>query len=223
MAVAATSRFDSSPFSEKSGQRSSLRGMLPGVSDKREETSTTPTEDPLRILAPGQKKLTNIESQRILGVVDEAMKRLDYAKVIPFLACNISRFSVSLGSSLVCLVEEYNSLVSEYNLRYEALDLEELPPLESSSTEEQLLTPGMSAVSSATSLKSSLGSRVHPIHLDPMGETECSVARLQKVRFKLKMNIKSILRELNTTPIPSAVLTTPDRPKSSAMLQESIR
>jgi len=217
MATVASSRTISSPFSDKLRHRPDVRRLFVGASDKYEDTSTTPTEDPLRILAPGQKKLTNIESQRILGVVDEAMKRLDYARAIPYLADNIGRFSVSLGSSLVSFLEEYNSITREYAHLSEALELEDLQPLDDSNAEEQMLATGRS--SSSISTGSSHG---HPVKLDPLAKRTPSLARLQQVRFKLKMNIKCILRELNQTSLPSSMLPPAEKANGSSMLQESI-
>lgn len=224
MAAAATARIVSSPFGEKTRPRSGFKRLLVSSSDKYEDTSTTPTEDPLRILAPGQKKLTNIESQRILGVVDEAIKRLDYARVIPYLASNITRFSVTLGAQLVKLLEEYNAIVRDYNHLYETLQLEELPVLESFSNEEQLFESAMSTMSSSSSLDSSFSSRGHPVQLDPLHErdSEPSVSKLQRVRFRLRMNVKCTLRELAVNAIPSSILPT-EKPKSSAILHDSVR
>ena len=215
MATAASYRPISS-LSDKARHRPDVRRLLVGTSEKYEDTSTTPTEDPLRILAPGQKKLTNIESQRILGVVDEAMKRLDYAQAIPYLASNIGRFSVSLGSSLVTLLEEYNSIAREYDHLSDALELDDLQPLNNSNIEEQMIASRRS--SSSISFASSYG---HPVKLDPLENTKPSLERLQRVRFKLKMNVKCILRELNQTSLPSSILFA-EKAKGSSMIQESM-
>ena len=53
------------------------------------ERSLSQSEDPLRILdldlAPAQKKLTTIKSQRVLSIVDETMKRLEDVLLLPAL------------------------------------------------------------------------------------------------------------------------------------------
>ena len=59
--------------------------MAFNVDDHSGERSPSQSEDPLRILAPAQKKLTTIESQRVLSVVDETMKRLEGVLLLPAL------------------------------------------------------------------------------------------------------------------------------------------
>ena len=53
-------------------------------------------EDPLRILAPAQKKLSTVESQRILAVMDEATKRLE-------LVCTGTAISCRFTAQIFCL------------------------------------------------------------------------------------------------------------------------
>ena len=68
-------------------------------------TAQSPREDPLRILDPAQKKLGTIEAQRVMAVMEEAMKRLERILTLPFLAeslqrsvpeCSYLRWSVSM-------------------------------------------------------------------------------------------------------------------------------
>lgn len=85
-------------------------------------------DDPLRILAPAQKKLTTIESQRVISVVDETMKRLEGVILLPTLMESLERFSVPLGSELVTLLEEYRRLVDEYNRLEASLESQGIEP-----------------------------------------------------------------------------------------------
>lgn len=116
-----------------------------------EPSSTTPQEDPLRILVPAQKKLNTIESQRVLSIVNETTRRLETALVIPSLADSLDRFSIPLGSVLVNLLQEYTHLTAEFETTVESLsslrqghctstddgEPDETPHVECSKVEEQ--------------------------------------------------------------------------------------
>lgn len=198
-----------------------------GSARKDHPEDYTPTEDPLRILAPGQKKLTTIESQRVLAAMEEAMKRLDYALLIPHLASSIDRFSVSLGAELVALLEEYNHLNDEYNYLFEALELEELPPMESFSSQVGVYEPGIehTTPSGSGSRKSSTSYPGHPVQLDPLHEKETletMEAKFQQVRFRLRMNVKCVLRELSKSGFPSS-MSSMETAKNASILQDDIR
>lgn len=79
-----------------------------------EVAANSPDETSCRILAPSQKKLTTLESQRVAAVMDEGIRRLEISVLIPFLAASSSRFSVSLGSELVAMLAEYQTLALDY-------------------------------------------------------------------------------------------------------------
>ena len=75
--------------------------------DSPQSTTTTPREDPLRILLPAQKKLSTIESQRVLAAINGTSRRLEAALVIPSMVKSLEHLSVPLGSELVALLREY--------------------------------------------------------------------------------------------------------------------
>ena len=112
------------------GRGSSARTAFNNIGGLSSAQSPDPmqSEDPLRILAPAQKKLTTIESQRVLSVVDETTKRLEGVLLLPALIESMERFSVSLGSELVSLLEEYRRLVGEYNRLEASLESQGIEP-----------------------------------------------------------------------------------------------
>jgi len=174
-------------------------------------------EDPLRILAPAQKKLSTVESQRILAVMDEATKRLECALVLPFLADSLHRFSVSLGSELVAMIEEYHKLVGEYNQLFELL--------ESQGTNVGTSSDMNLQTSSGTSVRSG-GGAGRAIRLEPLLErtTEDVEERFHQIRHQLKHCVKSILRALNKDPATTSILqaAAKERSRTSSQLLESM-
>ncbi|XP_029427713.1 dynein regulatory complex protein 10 [Rhinatrema bivittatum] len=66
--------------------------------------------DSLKILGPGRKKLTSIETQRIVSVLDETIKRIELASLFCYAADNLDRFNVVLGSELTCAIREHQRL-----------------------------------------------------------------------------------------------------------------
>lgn len=174
-------------------------------------------EDPLRILAPAQKKLSTVESQRILAVMDEATKRLECALVLPFLADSLHRFSVSLGSELVAMIEEYHKLVGEYNQLFELL--------ESQGTNVGTSSDMNLQTSSGTSVRSG-GGAGRAIRLEPLLErtTEDVEERFHQIRHQLKHCVKSILRALNKDPATTSILqaAAKETSRTSSQLLESM-
>lgn len=177
-------------------------------------------EDPLRILAPAQKKLSTVESQRILAVMDEATKRLECALVLPFLADSLHRFSVSLGSELVAMIEEYHKLVGEYNQLFELL--------ESQGTKVGASSDMNLRTSSGSSIRSD-GGAGRAIRLEPLLERtaedrENVEEHFHQIRHQLKHCVKSILRALNKDPATTSILqaAAKERSRSSSQLLESM-
>ena len=203
-------------------------GLRPSKKEQSEEDniSSLSADDPLRILAPGQKKLTTIESQRILAVIDKAIKRLDCALLLPHLSSYIDRFSVSLGAKLVSQLEEYNHLVDRYIYLFQSLELDELPPVDSFSTQVDLYEPGLdlASLSGSGSVRSPISSTGHPIQLESLnnkGTFESMETKFQQVRFRLRMNVMCILRELGTSSLPSD--RSMERCRNTLLLQDSFR
>ncbi|XP_033106931.1 dynein regulatory complex protein 10-like [Anneissia japonica] len=70
--------------------------------------------DPLRVLDPARKKLTTVESQRVLASLDESIKRAEIVTLLPFIQQNIDRFNVVLGSELMNAIQEHIQLQEAY-------------------------------------------------------------------------------------------------------------
>ena len=199
--------------SKESARRENLENSIAG------SVRTPNSEDPLRILAPAQKKLSSVESQRVLAVVDEAAKRVESALALPFLVDSLQRFSVSLGSDLVAMMEEYNNLVSKYNRLYELLEAQGV--MLDTSSEADIRT------SSAGSVRSDDGvGRAGQSRLDPLvaEDGENIEERFYQIRHQLKHCVKSILRALSRDPAATSMLQAAarERSRTSSQLLESI-
>ena len=205
---------------------------------------TTPlSEDPLRILAPAQKKLSTIESQRVLGVIDETMKRLEGVSTLSQLVGSIDRLSVSLGSELVLLLEEYKSLVAQYNALYLAMN-----PTGSSTTVDSASISRLAresfSVGSPNSIsrlaresfsfgsplgsRTSLGSGEGSLHgrlepLEAVNSEEMTEERLVALGDRLRHVVRCILRGLKENPSISPLLHSVGTSKSSVALMGAMR
>lgn len=141
-------------------------------------------EESRHVLYPAQKKLTTVESQRIMTVAKETKKRLEGVMIIPQLPEHIERFGVAMGTELVTMLREFESLSCEYMKCYDMLLQLQIEP-------EQLLHTQPS--------QDSLGS--HTPRLPPIQDTPHSaVNEFKTVRSKLHHLTKCILRELSQCP-----------------------
>ena len=199
--------------SKESARRENLENTVAGL------VQTPNSEDPLRILAPAQKKLSSVESQRVLAVIDETAKRVESALALPFLVDSLQRFSVSLGSELVAMMEDYHKLVSEYNKLYELLEAQGTT-LDTSSELDVRTSSAGSVVGDGGAERAG---RLNPLPETAAKEGE-SQERFYQIRHQLKHCIKSILRALSRDPATTSILQAAarERSRTSSQLLESI-
>jgi len=70
--------------------------------------------DPSRALEPARKKLTTIESQRIMAVFEETIRKAEIVTALPYITDNIDRFKVSLGTELVDAIKQHSIIQITY-------------------------------------------------------------------------------------------------------------
>lgn len=191
-----------------------------------DDTSLTPSsEDPLRILAPGQKKLSTIESQRVLAVMEEAIKRMKNCLLIPIFSSSLDRYSVSLGAELVGMVKEYRHLTAEYNRLYSELEQQgSAPNLDDSNDSADAYASSMEGT--PREQHGSVCSFTSSTHLEPLDQGPATTeAKFQQIRFRLKNSVKCILRAMHRNPSTSSLLapTSSGTPRNAMMLQEEMR
>lgn len=81
--------------------------------------------DPLKVLDPARKKLTSVEAQRVLSVLDETIRRVEVVSLLPHIIENLGRYSVILGTDLVQSLEAHDRLQSLYQKAVSKFGLEQ--------------------------------------------------------------------------------------------------
>ena len=125
---------------------SSFEQILPKTKEKQKE-KVKDTSDPLKVLDPERKKLTSVEAQRVIAVVDDSIKRLELVSLLPYIIENLNRFSVILGSDLVQVLEEHDRIQSSYQKAISKFSLDQ--------RRSRSATPTASIVSSRRSSEAS--------------------------------------------------------------------
>lgn len=125
---------------------SSFEQLLPKAKEKLKD-KVKDTLDPLKVLDPVRKKLTSVEAQRVIAVVDDSIKRLELVSLLPYIIENLNRFSVILGSDLVQVLEEHDRVQASYQKAVSKFSLEQ--------RRTQSASPTVSNVSSRRSSEAS--------------------------------------------------------------------
>ena len=151
-------------------------------------SGTTPTTDAHKMLNPTQKKLTNVESQRVMTVVHETTKKLEGALLLQHLSEHLDRFAVTMGTELVTKVQDYRSLCNTYERYCDHLSAE-----------------GVQLKVSQTRLSSTMR-RSMPT-LDPLDDTTDKMKeRFQQVQYDLQQSAKTLLRAFYQCPSAETIL-----------------
>uniref|UniRef100_A0A4W3HLT4 Dynein regulatory complex protein 10 n=1 Tax=Callorhinchus milii TaxID=7868 RepID=A0A4W3HLT4_CALMI len=66
--------------------------------------------DALKILDPARTKLTSIEAERIISVLENTIKKIERVGLFSYLAENLDRYSVAFGVELMCAMKEYQKI-----------------------------------------------------------------------------------------------------------------
>ncbi|XP_059149687.1 dynein regulatory complex protein 10-like [Physella acuta] len=78
--------------------------------------------DPTRALEPARKKLSAIESQRVMAVFEDTIRRVEIVTALPYIISNIDRFRVSLGAELSNLINQHIRIQDSYQDIRDQLD-----------------------------------------------------------------------------------------------------
>eukprot|EP00118_Oscarella_pearsei_P018018 m.182076 g.182076 ORF g.182076 m.182076 type:complete len:467 (+) comp39285_c0_seq13:668-2068(+) len=84
---------------------------------QKEVTLGMPTSrvlDTLMIVDPSKKKLSSVEGRRVIGVLEEGIRRIEIVTLLPTVTRSLDRFVVLLGSELTRLLEDHAYLEEEY-------------------------------------------------------------------------------------------------------------
>ena len=70
--------------------------------------------DPKRALEPTRKKLSTLESQRIMAVVLDSIRKMEVMAALPTVLNDLPRFSIVLGAELVEVLERHKVILDSY-------------------------------------------------------------------------------------------------------------
>ena len=104
---------------------SSLSETRSRIHEKVYNSKSKEIADPLKVLEPERKKLTSLESQRVLAVLEDSIRRIEISTILPFVVENLNRFSIVLGAELTHLLKEHDSLQGRYQKAVSHMHLEE--------------------------------------------------------------------------------------------------
>ncbi|KAM4809080.1 dynein regulatory complex protein 10 [Rhinophrynus dorsalis] len=77
------------------------------------------------MLEPGRKKLTSVETQRVIAVLDETIKKLELVSLFQYAYDNLERYSVVFGPELVGSLREHKRLQDNMQWRIQNPNIEE--------------------------------------------------------------------------------------------------
>ena len=88
---------------------STLEEVKLSSKSKRKEEEIT------KIFDSSRRKLDSLDSQRIMGVLDDVIKKTEIVTLLPFIVENLNRYSVMLGSDICNSLQEYEKIRLAYS------------------------------------------------------------------------------------------------------------
>lgn len=182
--------------------------------------------DPLRALEPARKKLTTIESQRVMCVLEETKKKCDIVGSLPHIMKNLEKISAMVEPQVAVCLADHKKIYDKFtNLELKHTDITlrlhndenanvEEESAEASATPQQVPTPPASRPTSRG--LSSRGSMKYRQPSDKEdGETsgnrheelDSVIAQIKMVELELQISIKNIMRVMNLYPGVASLLT----------------
>lgn len=70
--------------------------------------------DPVRALEPARKKLSTLEAQRVMSVLNDTIKRAELVTILPQIMDNLDKYSVSFGTELVAVLHKHQIIASSF-------------------------------------------------------------------------------------------------------------
>ncbi|XP_032242724.2 dynein regulatory complex protein 10 [Nematostella vectensis] len=221
MAVAPSAR------AETTGSVASSFDHLPQKAKEKQKAKAKEVNDPLKVLDPARKKLSSVESQRVISVLDDTIRRIEIGSLLPFIAENLERYSVILGSELSLLISEHDKLQHAYQKAVSKFELEQkrarsASPQTSVSTPassrrgsviegEESQTPGTPTVQK-TSRTSSVASAIsshksgRSARSSDIGEVDAE--RVQQLSMMLQQSLRTLLRQFSRNPTAMTAIRT---------------
>lgn len=173
--------------------------------------------DPLRALEPARKKLTTIESQRVMCVLEDTKKRCDVVAALPHIMKNLDRFAGLVGPEIGECFAEHKKIYERFTvleLKHTDISLQisnvenshEDPDNEVTATPQPQPTPpasrptsrGLSSRGSMRYRQSSAAAASAPADLSD--QLEEVLAQIKMIELQLHISIKNMMRILGLNP-----------------------
>lgn len=172
--------------------------------------------DPLRALEPARKKLTTIESQRVMCVLEDTKKRCDIVTALPHIMKNFGTFSTLVGPEVAACFAEHKKIHDKFvslELRHTDISLQITNP-ENAYTEEEeghlktpqqqptppVSRPASRSVTSRGSTRYRQSSAKGATPADVNEQLEGIIAQIKMVELELQISIKNMMRVMILNP-----------------------
>lgn len=171
--------------------------------------------DPLRALEPARKKLTSIESQRVMCVLEDAKKRCDIVAALPHIMKNFGTFSAMVGDDVAVCLAEHKKIHDKFvtlELKHTDLSLQVTSSENAYDEDEDRLQtpqqqptpPASRPVSHNLAKRGSARYRQSPAKGPTSGDVveqlEAIIAQIKIVELEIQISIKNLMRVLNLNP-----------------------
>lgn len=163
--------------------------------------------DPLRALEPARKKLTSIESQRVMCVLEDTKKKCDLVAALPHIMKNLEKFCSLTGQDVAECLGNHKKIydrfvtleqkVTELNLQNSKDNLKTEENTEKAPSPPDSRPPSRS-LSSRGSGRFRMPDSSAPVSLNEQLESLSSQIKL--VELELQISIKNLMRVLNMNP-----------------------
>lgn len=92
-----------------------MNGIVVGVEEITIQPKMRRKEEEInKLFDSSKKKLASLDSQRILSVLDDSIRKLEIVTLLPYLVENLWRYSIMLGSDLCDALKNYDRLQVDY-------------------------------------------------------------------------------------------------------------
>ncbi|XP_067681005.1 dynein regulatory complex protein 10-like [Haliotis asinina] len=169
--------------------------------------------DPSRALEPTRKKLSTIESQRVMTVFEETIRRVEVITLLPHILQNLDRFRISFGQELIELLEQHYRIQESYQEIRDMLDQQLAKRMRSAKTQstEAVEEEGQNELDREETQEESI---VRPSSASSAGsfasidsQTENMRRNLTYVAHQLSNSCKNILRCFSINPAAMNAVT----------------
>lgn len=177
--------------------------------------------DPLRALEPARKKLSSIESQRVMCVLEDTKNRCDIITALPHIIKNIDKFAAMVGPDVAECLTDHKKIHDRFaklelvhtDIALKISNKESTPNEEEDSTEtvQHVATPPGSrptsrGLSSRGSLRYRQSSAKGSTSPDLHEQLENITAQIKIVELEIQISIKNMMRILNMNPAVANLL-----------------